>query len=214
MAYRLFVGRLFLTKNNVYIMKTKQMVTVALITVLIAMTSCGNNNKQNQNAQTGQQTTTMALNIDDLLSDADSLVNQIVTIEGICTHTCQHGATKIFLMGSDDTKTIRVEAGELGSFDTKCVNAIVTVTGTLKEQRVDEAYLQNWEAKLKAQTTQTHGETTAGCDSEKKARGETANTPEGRIADFRMKIAERKAATGKDYLSFYYLEAHSYEIEE
>lgn len=78
-------------------------------------------------------------------------------------------------MGSDDTKTIRVEAGPLGSFDTKCINAIVTVTGTLKEQRVDEAYLQNWEAKLKAQTEKSHGETAAGCDSEK-ARGETAST--------------------------------------
>lgn len=55
-------------------------------------------------------------------------------------------------MGSDDTKTIRVEAGPLGSFDTRCVNAIVTVAGTLKEQRVDEAYLQNWESRLKAQT--------------------------------------------------------------
>ena len=116
--------------------------------------------------------------------------------------------------GSDDTKTIRVEAGPLGSFDTKCINAIVTVTGTLKEQRVDEAYLQNWESKLKAQTEKSHGETAAGCDSEKKARGETANTPEARIADFRAKIAERKAATGKDYLSFYYMEASSYEIAE
>ena len=49
---------------------------------------------------------------------------------------------------------------------------------------------------------------------EKKARGETASTPEARIADFRAKIAERKAATGKDYLSFYYMEASSYEIAE
>ena len=81
------------------------------------------------------------------------------------------------LMGSDDTKTIRVEAGPLGSFDTRCVNAIVTVAGTLKEQRVDEAYLQNWESRLKAQTEKSHGETAAGCDSEKKARGETANIP-------------------------------------
>ena len=30
----------------------------------------------------------------------------------------------------------------------------------------------------------------------------------------RAKIAERKAATGKDYLSFYYMEASSYEIAE
>lgn len=110
------------------------------------------------------------MSIDNLLVHADSLANKEVTIEGICTHTCKHGATKIFLMGSDDTKTIRVEAGPLGSFDTKCINAIVTVTGTLKEQRVDEAYLQNWEAKLKAQTEKSHGETAAGCDSEKSTR--------------------------------------------
>ena len=195
-------------------MKTKLMVAAALIAAVTTMTSCGNSNKQSQTTQTEQQTASAALSIDDLLAGADSLVNQVVTIEGICTHTCQHGATKMFLMGSDDTKTIRVEACELGSFDTKCVNAIVTVTGTLKEQRIDEAYLQNWEAKLKAQTAESHGETAAGCDSEKKARGETANTPEDRIADFRTKIAQRKAATGKDYLSFYYMEAASYEIQE
>ena len=46
----------------------------------------------------------------------------------------------------------------------------------------------------------------------KKARGETGNTPEERIADFRAKIAQRKADTGKDYLSFYYVEAQSYAI--
>ena len=38
--------------------------------------------------------------------------------------------------------------------------------------------------------------------------------PEDRIADFRAKIAERKTAAGKDYLSFYYMEASSYEIAE
>ena len=116
------------------------------------------------NEQT-EQAAPAALRIDNLLVHADSLANKEVTIEGICTHTCKHGATKIFLMGSDDTKTIRLEAGPLGSFDTKCINAIVTVTGTLKEQRVDEAYLQNWEAKLKAQTEKSHGETAAGCES-------------------------------------------------
>ena len=194
-------------------MKIKFMVAATLIAALVTTTSCGNSNKQSQSEKT-ELAAPAALSVDNLLAHADSLANREVTIEGICTHTCKHGATKIFLMGSDDTKTIRVEAGPLGSFDTKCINAIVTVTGTLKEQRVDEAYLQNWESKLKAQTEKSHGETAAGCDSEKKARGETANTPEARIADFSAKIAERKAATGKDYLSFYYMEASSYEIAE
>ena len=116
-------------------------------------------------------------------------------------------------MGSDDTQMIRVEAGKLGSFDTKCVNSFVRVNGTLKEQRVDEAYLQQWEAQLKAANAEKHGESEGGCSSEKKARGETANTPEKRIADFRAKIADRKAETGKEYLSFYFMEANSYEVE-
>ena len=36
---------------------------------------------------------------------------------------------------------------------------------------------------------------------------------EGRIADFRRKIAERNAAEGKPYLSFYFVEAQSYEFD-
>ena len=195
-------------------MKTKKLtIAIALMAMTFIGTSCGNKQQKSASEATTEQSASSALEIDSLLANAENLAGQEVTIEGVCTHTCKHGAKKIFLMGSDDTKTIRVEAGPLGSFDTKCINAIVTVTGTLKEQRVDEAYLQNWEAKLKAQTEKSHGETAAGCDSEKKARGETASTPEARIADFRAKIAERKAATGIDYLSFYYM-ASSYEIAE
>ena len=163
--------------------------------------------------QTTEQTTSSALEIDSLLANAENLAGKEVTIEGVCTHTCKHGAKKIFLMGSDDTQVIRVEAGTLGAFDPKCVNSIVRVTGTLKEQRIDEAYLQNWEAQLKAQAAEKHGTGEAGCDTEKKARGETANTPEARIADFRAKIADRKASSGKEYLSFYFMEANSYEVE-
>ncbi|MEG0454809.1 MAG: OB-fold nucleic acid binding domain-containing protein, partial [Bacteroides sp.] len=136
-----------------------------------------------------------------------------VTIEGVCTHICKHGGRKIFLMGSDDTQTIRIEGGSVGKFDQKCVNSVVRVTGILKEQRIDEAYLQNWEAQLKAAAAEQHGNGEAGCSTEKKARGETANTPEARIADFRNKIAQRKASNGKEYLSFYFMEATNYDIQ-
>lgn len=197
-------------------MKTKQILIAALVLFACTATSCNGNKSSNgqSDAQTSEkQEVSTALTIDELLTDADNLANKNVTIEGVCTHICKHGATKIFLMGSDDTKTIRVEAGPLGSFDTQCVNSMVKVNGTLKEQRIDEAYLQNWEAQLKAKAAKTHGNGEAGCDSEKKARGETANTPEARIADFRAKIEKRKADTGKDYLSFYFVEAASYEIQ-
>ena len=198
-------------------MKTRRITIIAAIAALVFVgTSCGNKTQktsQEEVTTVEQSANSGALEIDNLLADAESLAGQEVTVEGVCTHICKHGGRKIFLMGSDDTQTIRVEGGSVGKFDQKCVNSIVRVTGTLKEQRVDEAYLQNWESQLKAKAAEKQGEGESACRTEKKARGETANTPEARIADFRAKIADRKAKTGKDYLSFYFLEASSYDIQ-
>ena len=187
---------------------------VALACGACASVSCGGNASTKAKTRQTEAARPAALEIDELLATADSLAGKTVTIEGVCTHTCRHGARKIFLMGSDDTQTVRVESGELGSFDPQCVNRIVRVTGTLDEQRVDEAYLAAWEEQTKAQTGERHGTTEAGCDAEKAARQETGATVAERIADFRAKIAARKAAEGKDYLSFYYVTATSYEIEQ
>ena len=192
-------------------MKTKLMMAAAMFAACFMMVSCGNAKKQSQSAE---QVSTVAMGIDEVMAKAADLVEQSVTIEGVCTHTCSHGAKKMFLVGSDDSKTLRIEAGELGAFDTKVVNQVVTVKGILKEERIDEAYLVDWENRLKAQTEEHHGNGEGGCDTEKNARGETANTAEGRIADFRTKIAAEKAATGKEYLSFYHVVAESYEINE
>ena len=192
-------------------MKTKLMLAVAMFAACFMMVSCGNAKKQSQSAE---QVSTVAMGIDEVMAKAADLVEQSVTIEGVCTHTCSHGAKKMFLVGSDDSKTLRIEAGELGAFDTKVVNQVVTVKGILKEERIDEAYLVDWENRLKAQTEEHHGNGEGGCDTEKNARGETANTAEGRISDFRTKIAAEKAATGKEYLSFYHVVAESYEINE
>ena len=186
------------------------MMAALFIAACFTMMSCGGGKKQAQNAEE------TAMSIDEVLEKAADLVEQTVVIEGVCTHTCRHGAKKMFLVGSDDSKTLRIESGELGAFDTKVVNNVVTVKGILKEERVDEAYLQDWEASLKAETEEKHGngDGEGGCATEKNARGETANTTEGRIADFRAKIAVEKEKTGKEYLSFYHIVANSYEINE
>ena len=193
-------------------MKAKWMVAVMMVAACFMFSSCGGGKKQAQDAEEA----VVAMSIDDVMAKAADLVEQTVVIEGVCTHTCSHGAKKMFLVGSDDTKTLRIEAGELGAFDTKVVNNVVTVKGTLKEERIDEAYLQDWEARVKNQTEEKHGneEGEGGCDTEKNARGETADTTEGRITDFRAKIAAEKEATGKEYLSFYHVVAESYEINE
>lgn len=192
-------------------MKTTLKRTLSIATLLVVaiavFTACGNK-QQKSKADAAQP-----LTVDSLMAQADQLVGQTVTLQGLCTHTCKHGAKKIFLRGSDDSHTLRVDAGELGAFDTACVNKRVRIVGTLSEERIDEAYLQRWEERLKEDNAIQHGDSEAGCATEKNARQETADTADGRIADFRAKIAKRQAEEGKDYLSFYFVKATSYEIQ-
>ena len=198
-------------------MKTKKLtIAIAIVAMTFIGTSCGNKQQKSASEATTEQSASSALEIDSLLANAENLAGQEVTIEGVCTHTCKHGAKKIFLMGSDDTKTIRVEAGtKIGSFKPETVNNLVRITGKLVEQRIDEAYLTEWEAQVKAQTAEKHGTTEQGCASEQKARGEApANSIEERITNFRQRIADRQAKEGKNYLSFYYIEGDTYEIVE
>ena len=185
----------------------KKIIILAICVVMAtAMVACGNRNAK-KNATATEQSELMG--VDALLENAENLVGQEIELQDICTHLCSHGATKMFLMGSDESKTLRVEAAKLGSFKQECANNMVKVKGILREERLDEAYLQKWE---QDEGIEHHGDGEGGCSTEKAARGETANTTAERIADFRARIAAREQAEGKAYLSFYFIEALDYEI--
>ncbi len=183
--------------------------------MLLAAASC-KNSSQPASEPVSMTTSGDTLTIDEVLSRADSLVGQAVILEGVCTHICEHGGQKIFLMGSDDTQMLRVEASkQLGSFPKETVNSIVAVEGVIVEDRIDEAYLRQWEQQLEAaaqSSAQEHA--TQGCSVEQQARGESATaTARARIENYRQKIAQRKQQQGKDYLSFYHAEASAYRIK-
>ena len=135
------------------VMKTnKLMLSATAFLLLLAGVGCGNRTTKAESAVAAAEAAVgEALQIDDLLAGADSLAGKEVWIEGVCTHACKHGARKIFLMGSDDTQTIRVESGKLGKFDPQCVGSIVRVKGILREQRVDEDYLRSWEEQVRTE---------------------------------------------------------------
>ncbi len=196
-------------------MKTWKFAALVLsLACLSFFTGCKGSSADAPGVQTAQVVTD-TLTIDDVLAQADSLVGKEVVFEGVCTHICAHGASKIFLMGSDDSKMLRVEASkELGSFKKEAVNSLVTVRGTIVEDRIDEAYLLKWEEQVKAAEKKSHDEEAAGCSVEQKARGESATaSAQARIADYRRKIADRKEKEGKEYLSFYHAETSDYQIK-
>ena len=177
-----------------------------VISLIMGITmSCGNQQKKAEETKA-----VTVVEIDKLLANFEESVEKTVQIEGVCTHICQHGGTKIFLMGSD--KTIRVEAGEkIGSFKPETVNSIVKVTGICKEERVDEASLLKMEAEAHHGHDHAEGEV---CATEQMANGDSpVNSIAERIANYRDRIAEREQLEGKAYLSSYYIEADEYSIE-
>ncbi len=194
-------------------MKRRNAFIAALAVASIALVACGGPTQKGEEKESEAPIVQM-FEVEQLLAPADSIVGRVVRTNGVCTHVCQHGGRKMFLMGADDAQIIRIDANDdMPSFDNSCTNALVTVEGILSESRIDETYLREWEVSLAAETEEHHGEDEGGCSTEKKAQGENADTPEQRIADFRTRIAEREAAEGKAYLSFYHIVADAYEVE-
>ncbi|HHW81217.1 MAG TPA: hypothetical protein GX746_05935 [Bacteroidales bacterium] len=192
-------------------MKKVNLLLIALASVM-AFSSCNSNKKTETENET--ETIQTIVTVDKLLTNAEQELDNVVLVEGVCTHICSHGGKKLFLMGDDDSKTIRVEASDdIGAFKPESVNSIVKVKGTLKEERIDEAYLTQWEARLAEGVVDEHGEDGEGCETELKAQGqEELDSETARIKDFREKIAVRNETEGKNYLSFYYVEAIEYTI--
>ncbi|MDO4771309.1 hypothetical protein [Porphyromonas sp.] len=151
--------------------------------------------------------------VDTVLGDVETLNDTEISVHGLCTHACRHAGRKVFLRGSERRQVLRIEAGEIGGFDhVNCTGKKLCVRGILREQRIDENFLQRWEARLRERQSQGHSDPLGGCSADRQSRGETAITVEDRIAAFREKIAKRTEESGKDYLSFYHIVAKDYTI--
>jgi hypothetical protein len=197
-------------------MKQSLFYVTGLFVISLSITSCGNSSSKKAESKTTSETVVTTLNVDDLLSKADSYVGKSITFDGVCTHTCKHGGKKIFMMGSDDTKTIRVDASkEIGSFPSEVVNSMVEVTGVLVEERIDESVIRRMEEQYVRQTAEKHGDDeVAGCATEKNAHGQKElNSFEQRMQNYRERIAARNEKEGKAYLSFYAVKGESYKVK-
>lgn len=211
-----------------YIKTIKQSTIMKLIKTLAIMALCaGSFTACNSTAKQDNQTETAAveeLTVDQIWENPDSFVGKEITVTGVCSHLCKHGGRKAFLMPSNGTTPLRCDASPaFGSFAKETIRQPLAVTGKLHEDKIDEAFLQSWEKQYAAQLAamkegqglsgEAAEEAAGGCDTEKAAHGQADITSfEGRMADYRAKIAARAEKEGKPYVSSYVFEANSYEI--
>ena len=110
---------------------------VFILVAVIALVSCNNENKSIQD-----QEAVLVANAD-FEEKAVDLVDQKIALEGTINHVCKHGGKRFFL-GEERIKV--VASDKIGSFDVALEGSDVYVEGILREERVDEAFLVEWEA--------------------------------------------------------------------
>ena len=117
------------------------------VLLLFLFTSC---NRSDKESETENNTDTARMTVAAFDTSAYHSVGKPVIIEGTVLHTCKHGGKRMFLADGNDSVTVEITTGpDIPKFDENLVGSRVRVTGILKEERIDEKYLNEWEAEVK-----------------------------------------------------------------
>jgi hypothetical protein len=136
---------------------------------------------------------------------AAGIVEKTVIIEGTVLHTCKHGGKRLFLVDGNDSVSVEVTAGkDIPKFDEKLVGSRLRVLGVMKEERIDEKYLNEWENEVKKpQENHDVGVHTG-------AKGHEDQAAQDKLDQINAYRGDLKNS-GKDHLSFYSIEASKFE---
>ena len=122
-----------------------------ILTISIAAISCKRSD-QNTVSQiengAEQKTVAGALTLTELYSAAENEVGKPVSVQGVVNHVCMHSGKRCFIIDSISGNSIRIEArGNIGGFNKELVGAEILVRGVLREKRLDNSYIDEWEKK-------------------------------------------------------------------
>ncbi|MFC2102061.1 hypothetical protein ACFLS7_03620 [Bacteroidota bacterium] len=179
---------------------TKKFLPLLFIGLIVAF-ACNQGPKETAEEVTAD---TVVLTVVTFDTDASNYVDQPVWIEGTVYHTCKHGGKRMFLVDGNDSLMVEVTTGpDIVMFDEALVGSRVNVLGILKEERIDEKYLNEWEAEVMAAEENheagLHEGTKGHEDQPDEAKLEQINALRDQIKD-----------SGSDHLSFFSIEAISY----
>lgn len=175
-----------------------------MLPVVLLLVSCGKQAEPAPGESTGEAAPAAVmhrLSIVDVMEDAVNYVGETVAVTGTVEHVCRHGGKKMFIVGDDPSDRLRVTVGEtVAAFQVDLEGSKVVVQGPLMAEKVDDAFLDAWEADLKKP-----GED--GGPGQGAEAGNHHDDIPAQIATFRMIIADNDG----EPLNFYHLECMSFE---
>jgi hypothetical protein len=151
--------------------------------------------------------------VTELIQDTNKPYGQSIVLEGFPSAVCKRSGKKAWLhdVNSDAAGTIRVEkTGEMRTFNQDVVGKTIRVTGILRELRMDKAYFDAWEARVKAtleksKTASKEDGCTEQCEENVGAEKVLKN-----IQVYRKKLEK----SPKGYLSAFWVDGSKWDLVE
>lgn len=169
-----------------------------ILLISIFLSSCNHTKSRKSEA--------IPVTVSEIKDKAPELMGKLVSIEGMVVHVCRESGKRLFL-GEESFKVLASNA--LPTFKVEWEGSDAIITGFLKEDRIDETYLDNWENELKEGAKVALKEETHTYEAESKGLDEAAITTQmDQIKDYRERIVDG----GKGYISFYSLEIKSIKL--
>ncbi len=123
---------------------------LVLLFAALILSACKSEAPKEEPASEQAGVKAVSVTFDQFKTDPEPYVDKYIKMEGTCVHTCKHGGKKMHIVGEDPDYTVKVTASEtVPMFDKELEGSKVAVEGYVRVQRIDEAYLNNWENELK-----------------------------------------------------------------
>lgn len=145
------------------------------------------------------------LSLSELTAQTGDFVGKTVQITGTVDHVCKHGGKRMYIAGETPEHRIKITTGEaVEAFDVALEGQEVEVVGIVEELRVDEAYLNDWEAKATGTDEHSHeGE------DEDHSHAEVEHHHQDTLDQING-LREQLAESEKEYISFFSVKCESF----
>ena len=101
-----------------------------ILSIASFFAACTNNSEKKSDSTDAQ---TIISSVDEFVKDANLFLDQEVTVEGLVTHVCKHGGQKLFIAGTEEGVSLRIEVGEgIPEFTIDMEGSNASFTGIVK----------------------------------------------------------------------------------
>ena len=136
---------------------------------------------------------------------APGIIGQNIKIEGIVLHTCKHSGKRMFIVDGNDSMRVEVTAGkDIPSFEEMLIGKRLRILGILKEKKIDQNYLNEWENEI------NNPEGTKNTNIHRSVKGQFDQSNQDKLDQINSLRNDLKNSK-KNYLSFFYIEASKFE---